>query len=1855
MKRVYTLLLGLLILVACNEKKPQSPAEIDTAFTSYVSGFTSGVVSTTADISIRLVSELPESQRDELLEKALFQIRPTLKGTLVWLDNRTLAFRPEHKMEPGTNYSCRFRLDKLLDVPARLGTLEFEFRTMAQAMAVEIGGMTCLDEEDLSWQQLSGILRTADFADAEAIEQSLEGRQKGRMLGIEWTHSEDGRTHAFRIDSIARNDEKGELNLQWKGEALGCRDEGSETVSIPALDEFTLMKVNVVQQPEQYISVFFSDPVQRNQELDGLIYLSTEDALNFERRGNEVRLHPQKRLEGDKILYIDRGLRNSLGYALPKEYREELQFTSLDPAIELIGDGVILPGNEGWAFPFRAVNLSAVNLKIIRIYEENIPQFFQVNQYSGRDELSRVGRLVLKKEIKLTADRPIDYGKWNLFSLDLSELIKAAPGDMFHISLSFDRSQSLLPCAKEGADDSLRDENESGHGESGSDDPEMAVYDNPVSDGYYWNDWEDFNWYERDDPCTDAYYIYRKNQHELERNVLASNLGIIAKHGEGQSLFVAVTDLVNANPLSNVEIEIYNYQHRLLGNAKTDQQGMAEIPLDRKPFLLIAKHGAQRGYLRLDDGSALSTSMFDVSGQRNERGIEGHLYGERGVWRPGDSLYLTFVLEDPLGQLPQDHPVRFELYSPDMHLQQSRTLTHNLNGVYDFRTATEPDAVTGTWLAKIRVGGQNFSKTLRIETVKPNRLKIGLNFDNPILQQGRNPGTIQARWLHGATAGDLNADIELELKAATTPFPDYPDYHFNDPSKSFASTARQIYSGRLDAGGEARISALIDVEDQAPGMLQARFKTRVFERSGDFSVDRQNVPFAPYHRFVGVKVPKGPGWNGALYSNESNMIPIVSVDAHGRPVDISNLRVEIFDVNWRWWWDRDQSDDLGSFVRNRSEHLVRSERIATVNGKAMYELRFDEEQWGRKLIRISDPNGGHSCGQTFYVSYKGYWNDAGQDAPGGAEMLSFTTDKSAYEVGEDIYLTLPDIQEGRALVSVENASTRLRSFWVEAPLDGALQIEATPEMAPNAYINVSLVQPHSSSNDRPIRMYGIQQVKVSDANSILKPRLEMPDVLEPEAEVTMKISEESGRAMTYTIAVVDEGLLDLTRFRTPDLWHLFNAREALGIRTWDMYKYVMGALGGEMAGLLSVGGDEYQEEDGSSNASRFKPVVKFLGPFELKAGKEQSHRFTMPNYVGSVRTMVVASHSGAYGSTEKTTAVKKPLMVLATLPRIAGPNETISLPVSVFSMEPGSREVKVRLKTNSLFRIEGPEKQTLRFEEEGEQMCWFSLKVAQKTGEGTVELSAKSGSEEANHETSLTIRLPNPSITKVEDAMLDPGKNWKGNYDGFGLEGSNQAVLEISTIPPMHLSRRLGFLMNYPHGCIEQTTSAVFPQLYLDKLMELDDQQKGEIQGNVEAGIKRIQSFQLPDGGLSYWPGSGYSANTWGSSYAGHFMLEARNRGYKLPTGFMENWIRFQTRRANSWNRTVREGWLPRSSELDQAYRLYTLALAKKPAMGAMNRLREHKELSNTTRWTLAGAYALAGRKDAARQLIAEASNDIKAYREPGPTFGSTLRDRAMILEVMNIMENGEAIGDLINDLAKSMASDNWYSTQTTAFVLTALARSTGSHEGMEKISCNLRIGDHKEKLNSKMPLVELSLPFDGGSGQQIRVDNTGEGRLFIHLKQEGIPLDSKLEKMENDLRMRISYLDLEGRRIDPSQLVQGSDFMVRVDLEHPGIRSAYRELALEQRFPSGWEIRNLRLDEMSLPVDADQPDYQDIRDDRVYSYFDLEPGERKSFYFLLNASYEGRFFLPAVSCEAMYDKTIGAVEPGKWVEVIRP
>jgi len=1801
----------------------------------YVSGFTSGEVAKDAVIRIELSRQAVDAAKvGERLTESPLSFEPAIAGTAVWQSGRALEFTPATPLQPGAAYTGALALDRLFEnVPEELRTFQFRFYVTRRALDIRIGHLEAQPGGDLRRQQLSGAIVSSDREAAQDIEKLLSADQEGVYLNISWNHSDDGRNHRFTATDIERRARASKLRLRWNGASLGLADfQGERTVDIPAADTFNTVSAEVVSEPEPHISILFTDPLRADQNLLGLIHIPGQE-LQLSVEGNQIKAYPGTRLAGEVALFVEPGIENIVGAKIRAQSRFNLRFEELKPAVRLAGDGVIAPGARGALFPFEAVNLRAVDVRIEKIFEQNIHQFLQVNSLDGGYDLYRVAQEIHAEKIELDPEGALDLKSWNRHVLELSALTAMEPGAIYRVSLAFRPSYSLYAC---GADAQLEDEGQ-------------AFETAQAEDASFWNFYQTYQYYSyrhREDPCHKAYYGPKT---VVSRNLLVSNLGLLAKGGdEGETRFFA-TDLQSARPLRGVQLDIYDFQKELLATLKTGPEGMAATRFeeDAEPFLLIARNGEERGYLQLRDGNALTLSRFDVGGTKIQEGLNGYLYGERGVWRPGDTLHLTFVLRDEEGALPPDHPVLFELIDPRDRVVRRMTATEGKSGFYAFPVETEADWPTGPYQARVKVGGALFQRTIKIETIAPNRLKIKLDLGRELLRASDGPiqADLTTAWLHGAPARNLRADMTARLRATTTRFDTYRDFSFDDPSRGFSSDESEVWQGRVDDNGQAAFSFALPPGDQAPGVLRADFVCKVYEPGGAFSVDRFSAPYHPYSVYVGVRPPPGDKQRGMLLTDQDHPIEIVTVDAEGAPVARQGLDVAVYKLSWRWWWE-ENADQISSYnARQLTEPIQRGTVNTGDNGEGRFNLRVNYPSWGRYLIRVVDRDG-HAGGRIVYVDWPGWAGRQRADQPGGAAVLALTADRESCVVGDTVTLNIPSSEGGRALVSLEDGQRVLDAKWLDTVAGTTrYSFKTTAAMAPTVYASVTLLQPHAqTANDLPIRLYGVVPIAVEDPDTRLRPVIDMPDVLEPEGEFTLRVSERNGRPMVYTVAVVDEGLLDLTRFRTPNPWGHFFAKQALAVRTWDLFDSVLGALAGEIRAPLSVGGDGEAAPTDTPKANRFEPVVRFFGPLELKAGETGEVRVNMPRYVGSVRTMVVAGGDGGYGAADKTTPVRKPLMLLGTLPRVLGPGEETMLPLSVFAMEDSVKQVAVTVEANDLLQLSGPAQQTLTFDAIGDQLASFPLRVAEAVGIGRIKAVAVSGDQRAEFEIELDVRNPNPYLRRSETAVIQPGQTWNHAYQPVGMAGTNEARLELSATPPLNLASRLDYLVRYPHGCIEQTTSAAFPQLFLSSLMELPRATKDQTDANIREGLRRLAGFQLANGGLAYWPG-GPQADDWSTNYAGHFALAAQNLGYQPRPGFLDKWRSYQRLRANAWaGQEQRE-------ELTQAYRLYLLALAEDPQLGAMNRFRERGARRNVATWLLAAAYRLAGQSEAADQMSRNLDTAVADYTELSYTYGSSQRDRAVILEAMNALGHRGAAA-MAERVSRDLNDSRPFATHTVGWQLIALGRyatagGTGGPNGA------YQQGDGEwAALTATKPIAATDLAAEDAAERRLTVRNDGPAPLYATLALRGQPLAGQDEDSAQNLKVAVAYRDLAGNAIDPANLVQGQDFLVETTVYNPGGLGNYRELALSHVFPSGWEIHNERLSAPDGESQTSAFDYRDIRDDRVYTYFDLDSGKNKTFQVKLNASYAGRFYLPAVQAEAMYNHEIHAAKAGRWVVV---
>jgi uncharacterized protein YfaS (alpha-2-macroglobulin family) len=1229
-------------------------------------------------------------------------------------------------------------------------------------------------------------------------------------------------------------------------------------------------------------------------------------------------------------------------------------------------------------------------------------------------------------------------------------------------------------------------------------------------------------------------------------------------------------------------------------------------------------------------------------------------------------MFISFILENPELVITKDYPIKISVKDSRGTKRYSETSTNHSGGLYVFKVPTEHTDPTGNWNATIIVGENKFYKSLKVETIKPNRLKIDVVQEGKgeiDISRGRSDFQFSSNWLHGAPAKNLRAKVECQFTQRSLSFKDHPEYNFMDYTAGLDSRVFTGFDAKLNEKGEGQFSLKRPPTNTIKSKLNANFKIRVFEESGNTSEDHFSVSLNPFSHYAGISLAKTSWYSQSYGLGSKQTFKVLSVDKSGKTSSSRKLSVGVYKNSDHWWY---RQNARNNYSYANGKHVGATHEFdLTTDGQGEAEVKFDCKDAGSFTVRVCDSETGHCSSSRFYV--RNYYDDTELSYENRTEIskIFLSADKDDYNTGETAQIKIPSYLGAKILVSLETQDRILYQEWIEGKEKETIySLRCTEDMAPNVYVNVNIIQAHGQSvNNMPIRMYGVLPIKVYDKKTKLIPEIEMADVIEPLEKYSVTISEENNREMHYTLAVVDEGLLDLTNYNTPDPFNHFYAKQSLLLKTWDNFDMILNGFGSELSRVLTIGGDgESAESKPPKKANRFKPVVSFLGPYHLKAGKKVRHELTMDNYVGSVKVMVVARDKSSFGKADKQVPVKKPLMILATAPRVIGPEEQFTLPVNVFAMDSKIKDVEVTMEAEEQFSITDGTKKNVSFNEVGDQLVNFNLSVKDLVGIGKIKITATSGAESMTQEIEIDIRNPNPYISDVLDKVIAPESEWDSSFVLIGVEGTNEAVLELSTFPAIDFDRRLKYLIRYPYGCLEQTTSSAFPQLFMENVAELTDAQKKQMQYNVEKAIRRIGRYKLNDGSLSYWIGENQRAN-WAFTYAIHFLVEAKKAGYYVPNDLIDEAVialkkEVKTLDINAlWSKREKGNYWSNESSFfqmhftNQAYSLYVLSLVNEAVFPAMNLLNAENKLNRTASAFLAGAYQNSGKSSIASELLTKHSEG--SWYEPyhSYSYGSELRNKSVACLVLNNMDRKEEAAKLAIQIANSLGSTRWHSTQSTAFGLMAVSKFLGESK-REPLSFVIDLGNGQQKtITTDKPVFHYKLDQKEMNAKKVFVKNLNKNNLFSRLILSGQPAKNINESYEKGLSMSVAYKDENGLSLNPAEITQGLDFYAYVTIKNKSNQSYLNNLALSQVFPSGWEIMNTRMDKFTEDKN-DRLRYQDFRDDRVYSFFNL--GSQSLLIKLkLNASYPGEYYLPDLFCEAMYDNEIQARIAGQKVRVL--
>ena len=1809
---VTALLLGL--LTSCGKKGTTKGSEIfveriqplNEAMLAMLDSYTSGVIAAGEPIMVRFSNpEMMKVKYGEPIPAKTFDFKPDLKGKAVWIDENTVGFQYDN-IDKEQNYVCQFNMADFVKLPVDQ-KLEFGFGVRRQNFSLVSMQPICTSNEEMSYLLLVAFATPVDSE--EAIQIVDDSFHKSHPVVVA---SLGNNLFEFELKGLKRQNADYQVPVTLDGKAIDCKTKIERELTVYAQDVFKPVMFDVDKSGSKG-TLFFSQPLNEYQNLDGFVSFSQKLGYKADIKGNKIDFYFDKtNLQNYQLERIQMtagsGIRAANGMLLQSDYHFDFDLTDNLPKVRWTDDGVIIPDVNETTIYFDAICLNSVTLRIVRIFDDNILSFLQDNELTETYGVRKAGRL--EKKVRLAIDNPY-ANQWKTFPIVLSDYIKVEPGAMYQLSLNFGPADYTF------ATDEMRN----------------AVTENEALEASYWDgDAYDYKEYRYDGDWGDPNGFYYYNYVEQKKNIVVSDLAVTAKMGRNDAVDVFVYKISDATPVSGAQVTAYNFQRQELAKGSTNAQGHAQLKCENRPaFVMVTDRKGSKSVIKLSDGNALSYSRFDVAGEPVEKGVSGFAYSNRGVWRPGDELQLNLMLNDFDSSVPDDYPVVLEVIDATGRLYAKQVNTKPVNDIYCFRVPTNVSDETGLWMARFKVGTSTITKNLRVETVKPNRLEI--NFELPeVVSISKNERVVlTSRWLNGMKANWLKAEVDVKLRGGETTFKNFPNYTFVNETQRFEPQEISLFSGNLNSEGIASVGfgPLKDV--YASQMMNGIFTVKVFEQGGDFSIASFKTKLSPYQRYVGVDLPETSSKYGSYYDTEKDWkfnIAMVAEDGTAFESAVA-LEYALYKLDSYWWWSSEDQYSLQRYASGTYKSPVENGTL-TCSGTTSVTFNIPNEKWGSYLLVVSDKQGGNMFAKVINFDW-GYGHSS--SASGAPAQLAMKTTAESYHVGEKIVVTFPANEKAKALVTVEANDKVLQTMMVEnLGQEGKVEITATDEMIPNVYVYVALIQPHDAANDMPIRLYGVVPVKVENKELQLRPSIQVPEKANTNKKIEVRVSEANKQAMTYTLAIVDEGILGLANFKTPNPYGYFNSKQALSVRTWDNYANIVDAFSGELGSVYAIGGDGILNQEITLD-NRFKAYAVTLGPFELKAGQDNTHSFEVSQCSGALRVMLVGKGKDkAFGSAEKQMKVIDPITLYPSVPRVVAPGDELNLKVQVQAPTMKGRTLPVRFNNKNLEPV-GNLPTMVTIDSKGEGMIVVRTTIPKTLGNAELSLTVTGEGYTAESSTKMPIRMPYSERRNTITKEIEAGQTVTIPFSLAGMDGAQQGNITVSSLLPVDLYGRIDYLMDYPHGCLEQVTSKAFPQLYLNYFVQLDDKDKDAMRKNIEATITNLKAYQKSDNSMTNWIGGTYT-DPWTEIYALHFLVEAQNQGFNVPQYFIDGLLRYQGDRAKQWrnNPDYQQG------ETIQAYRLFVLALADKAEMGAMNRFKELEMKYDLTKALAAAAFAQTGKTTIAQNFLPNLEEG-KMMSDYYTSFGSRTRDLAFYTYVQMLCDvDPKTVQNNINSVCGMVGSDRWMDTQTTAFSLFVLGKYA-EKMGLDKtnLSAIVKVNGKERNLNTNMASAGFGFTPRLGSNT-VEIKNKTNQKMVANVFTKTAVAEYDMNESGNFIYMTVNYYNKSGYLVNPANLAVGTDLTVQMTVTNP---SEYQvtELALSYYLPSGWELVNERLnDEMTGNEGAK---HIDLRDDRAYFYFDLMPRSKKTFTLKANATYEGNYMIPAVRCEDMYNNEI--------------
>ncbi|MFD2932421.1 alpha-2-macroglobulin family protein [Spirosoma flavum] len=1549
------------------------------------------------------------------------------------------------------------------------------------------------------------------------------------------------------------------------------------------------------------------------------------------------------------VLTLTDQIRGVLGTKLDEPVTRDLFFGKMPASIQFANKKALYLSSKGARnIGLNIVNVPKVQVKIVKVYENNILNYLRSNRYEEYKE-NASGEWGPSGSFNYSDDE----------SGDLSDILVNKTVET--TDLPNVRGVSALNLALPDQNNNFREH------------PLRGVYLVSVS-------------------SKDEAYL------QASQLVSVSDIGLLARHTNDEVL-VWANSIRTGEPLQSVEITLVSSNNQSVYSLKTDGTGFVKFDKvsEKAPGFKIALLTARTTSTATASGSEqddfnflflpdtqVETSRFEVEGKRdNKSGFDAFVYGDRNIYRPGETIHFNTVIRSQAWQSVGEIPLLIRVLAPNGREVRTFRKTTNAQGAVATDVPLDPAAVTGSYTVEI-LNANNVlltSESISIEEFVPDRIKVDVLTDRTSYKAGQTITlSATATNLFGPPAADRAYEIELQLKRKAFAPKGFGEYDFtiaNGQSRSGAPVGdgakpdvfpKELRQGRTNANGQATERFPISALYQDIGLLEGKLFMTVFDENGRPVNRLRRLDILTQDTFFGVRLP-----DQYVATNSPIAADLIALDPAGQLRSPASAVVDV--IRYDYQTVIEKKEQQIKYTTKRHEKSVYTNTLTFKDGKSSF--RYVPTVSGEYEIRVRRSGGVGYTVTNFYAYGYGSTSASSFDVSQEGQVL-MTLDKPVYQTGDKAKVLFKAPFDGKLLVTVERNRV-LEQHWLTTNNKSAeWSFSVGAEHLPNVYITATLIRAidnrDAGGTNLPLTVaHGFAPVSVQDADTKLPVTLTATTQSRSKTKQTIRIKTASNAQVT--VAVVDEGILQLKNFKTPDPYGFFYQKRALEVDSHDLYALLYPEL--SLQSKSSVGGDGYDLERRVNPLSngRVRLVALWSGILETGSDGEAEFSVDIPQFSGDLRVMVVAYKDNAFGSANTNMKVADPIVISTGVPRFLTPGDNLELPVNLSNTTKQVATVTAKLSLTGPLTADSLTTQTLTIQPGRESRAIFRIAAKQAIGAGAITITVNGSGkfmrdETFTEKTEVTVR-PAASLQKTTlSGAVAGGKSQTLQLANSFLPGTARASVTLSRSPVAQYGRELSYLLGYPHGCIEQTISKAFPQLYFADLAKQLSTNTYFVRAgdsdlnpatNIRQAVQNVEGLQTQNGGFTMWPSmvavpGKSNVDEWATAYAVHFLAEAQAAGYDVRSSVLSSAIDFLTTLTNTpatenvvtfddaGGRTVQK-----VASRTSIYSLYALAIAGKPNRSAMNYYKgaalrnaslQQKDgfLTADSRYLLASTFFRVGDTRSYASLLPKRftetlSRDHINGRQTGGSYASPIRNLALALDALvDTDRDNIQIPTLARQLAGALKQTAYLNTQEAAFSFLALgklARQIANSTATATLTAGGKpLGTMSDALLN-LKRIPTNIPLS--------LSAKGSGNVYYFAQSEGIPASGKITAEDNGLHVRREYLSREGRAI--KDIRQNDLVVVRIRLTSTNGLNV-ENVVVTDLLPAGLEVENPRLTEardMPWLKNPSQPDHFDLRDDRI-NFYTTATGTERTFYYLARAVSKGRFILGPVSADAMYN-----------------